>query len=454
VKGFSSVSRRTRFVAPALAVVAVAVLTVAAGELQGGQTGGVVTVLDVTGSINPGTADYIRAGIEGAAKDFDRVVIIKLDTPGGLLSSTRDIVKTIMASQVPVVVYVAPSGAHAGSAGVFITLSADIAAMAPGTNIGAAHPVGMGGKDPEKDGEHLAKKIENDTVAFMEGIVEKRGRNKDWAVKAVMDSVSITASKALEEKVVDLVAVSVDDLLVKIDGWKVKRDGVTTVLSTTGVRIKERPMSLRQKITTTFSDPNIAYILFMIGILGMLMELYHPGVIFPGVIGGICLILAFISFQVLPINYGGVLLILLGVVLFIAELYVTSYMILGIGGAVSLLIGSLLLIDVMDPNFLFDKEYGVSGWTIAPTVLVIIGFFAFIAYVVLKSQRARSVTGSEGMVGVVCTVTAGIGKDGGKVFYGGEYWFAESDEPIESGSKVVIVEVRGMVLKVKKTEGV
>ncbi|MFA6034628.1 MAG: ATP-dependent Clp protease proteolytic subunit, partial [Myxococcota bacterium] len=315
---------------PLAALLAVAASNAAVVDGAAGE--GTVSIVEINGSINPGSADYILGSIREAEKASDRAVIIRLDTPGGLLSSTREIVKGIMSSTVPVVVYVAPDGAHAGSAGVFITLSANVAAMAPGTNIGAAHPVGMGGKDTEKDGEHLAKKVENDTVAFMEGIAEKRGRNREWAVKSVKESVSITASAALEQKVIDVVATSVEDLLKKLDGREVKMGEVTVVLKTAGARLVKREMSLKQKITNTFSDPNISYILFMIGLLGLAMELYHPGVIFPGVIGGICLIMAFISFQVLPINYGGLLLILLGIAMFIAEMYVTSFGILGIGG--------------------------------------------------------------------------------------------------------------------------
>jgi membrane-bound serine protease (ClpP class) len=412
--------------------------------------GGQVSVVELVSSINPGSTDFILRSIEAAERDGDAALILKLDTPGGLVSSTREIVKGIMNARIPVIVYVAPDGAHAGSAGVFITLSGHVAAMSPGTNIGAAHPVGIGGKDVEKEGKDLAKKVENDTVAFMESIVEKRGRNKDWAVKAVKESVSITASAALDAGVIDVVATSIEDLLKKVDGREVTVGDSKVTLKTAGAAIKSRDMTLRQKITNTFSDPNIAYILFMIGVLGILMELYHPGVIFPGVAGGICLILAFISFQVLPINYGGLLLILLGVALLAAELYVTSYGVLGIGGVVAILIGSLLLVDRLDPAFWFDKDYGISVWTIVPTLLVIVGFFLFLAFVVVKAMRRRSITGKEGLVGAAAEVTTAIGRQGGKVFVHGEYWFAEAEADIPAGSKVKVLEVNGMVVKVEK----
>jgi membrane-bound serine protease (ClpP class) len=426
----------------------IACMPAASEEADLGQ--GHVTLINVNASINPGSADFIIDSISAAEKDHSRALIIRMDTPGGLVSSTREIVKGIMASKVPVIVYVAPDGAHAGSAGVFITLSANIAAMAPGTNIGAAHPVGMGGQDVEKEGKDMAKKVENDTVAFMEGIVEKRGRPKDWAVKAVRESVSITASAALNERVIDLVATSVEDLLAQVDGRQVKVGDVTVILKTAGVKANTREMSLKQKITVTFADPNIAYILFMIGLLGILMELYHPGVIFPGVIGGICLIMAFVSFQVLPINYGGLLLILLGVALFIAELYVTSHGILGIGGGVAVLIGSLLLVDRMNPSYIFDKEYGISMWTIIPTILILTAFFVFVGYVVLRSQRRKSISGQEGLLGEIGDVTMPIGMNSGKVFIHGEYWFAEADEEIPVGVKIRVIEVKGMTLKVTR----
>lgn len=439
---------RTTSVIAALCAAAAAVAG-AAPAAPAGQ----VSIVELSSSINPGSTDFILRSIEAAERDNDAAVILKLDTPGGLVSSTREIVKGILNAKVPVIVYVSPDGAHAGSAGVFITLAGHVAAMAPGTNIGAAHPVGMGGKDVDKEGgKEIARKVENDTVAFMESIVEKRGRNREWAVKAVRESVSVTASAALEGGVIDVVATSVQDLLQKVDGREVLVGDRTVTLRTAGATLKAREMSLKQKITNAFSDPNIAYVLFMIGTLGILMELYHPGVIFPGVAGGIAIILAFVSFQVLPINYGGLLLILLGVVLLIAELYVTSYGILGIGGGAAVLIGSLLLVDRLDPAWWFDKDFGISIRTIVPTLLVIIAFFLFVAFVVLKAMRRRPMTGAEGLVGTEGEVTAAIGRRGGKIFVHGEYWFAESASDLPEGAKVTVVKVHGMTLAVVPLE--
>ncbi|MGC8928525.1 MAG: NfeD family protein [Myxococcota bacterium] len=411
-----------------------------------------ILIAEINSSINPATVDFINDALKvGKEKDVELILIL-LDTPGGLVSSTREIVKSIMSSDVPVCVYVYPDGARAGSAGVFITMAAHIAAMAYGTNIGAAHPVEAGGQDVDKKGgKDLKKKIENDTIAFIESIAEKRGRNKDWAIRAVRDSVSITASTALNEKVIDVVAKDIDELLKSINGKEVETNSGKRILNTLNVKRTYFKMNLRQKITNIFADPNISYILMMIGVAGIMMELYHPGVIFPGVIGGISLILAFISFQVIPINYGALLLILLGVILIIAELFVTSYGILSIGAAISILIGSLLLIDKVDPRFLFEPGYGVDRTMIYLTTLIIVGFFAIVAYLVVKSRVKRSVVGAEGLVGKVADVTEKItSQNGGKVFVGGEYWFADADEEIEANSKVEIIKVEGLRLKVKK----
>ncbi len=411
-----------------------------------------ILIAEINSSINPATVDFINDAIKEGTLKKSRLILILLDTPGGLVSSTREIVKSIMSSDVPVVVYVYPDGARAGSAGVFITMSAHIAAMSPGTNIGAAHPVEAGGQDVDKKGgKDLRKKIENDTIAFIESIAEKRNRNKDWAIQAVRDSVSVTAGKALEEKVIDVVAKDIDELLKTIHGKEVETVSGKKIINTEGATRTFFRMNIRQKITNLFADPNISYILMMIGIAGIMMELYHPGVIFPGVIGGISLILAFVSFQVIPINYGALLLILLGVILIIAELYVTSYGILSIGAAVSILIGSLLLVNKLDPRFLFEPGYGVDRSMIYLTTLVIVGFFALVGFLIVKSRVKRSVVGPEGLVGKTCEVTEDISPHKtGKVFVAGEYWFADSDENIGKGETVEIVGVENLRLKVKK----
>jgi len=413
-----------------------------------------VLIIEINSSINPATVDFINDAIRESKVTGSELLLILLDTPGGLVNSTREIVKSIMSSDVPVVVYVYPDGARAGSAGVFITMSAHIAAMAPGTNIGAAHPVEAGGQDVEKrGGKDLKKKIENDTIAFIESIAEKRGRNKDWAIRAVRDSISVTASTALQERVIDVVAKDIDELLRFLDGKEVETASGKKVLRTAYAEKRFFKMNIRQRLTNLFADPNISYILMMIGIAGIMMELYHPGTIFPGVIGGISLILAFMSFQVLPINYGALLLILLGVVMIILELYITSYGILSIGAAISILLGSLLLINKLDPRFLFEPGYGVDRTMIFSITLVLVVFFAFVAYLVVKSRIKRPVVGPEGLVGKIGEVTEAISpKKGGKIFISGEYWFADSDEEISVGEKVEILEMRGLRLKVKRVE--
>jgi len=411
-----------------------------------------VLVVEINSSINPATVDFVNDAIREATTKKSDIILILLDTPGGLVSSTREIVKSIMSSDIPVVVYVYPDGARAGSAGVFITMSAHIAAMAPGTNIGAAHPVEAGGQDVDKKGgKDLKKKIENDTIAFIESIAEKRGRNKDWAIKAVRDSISVTANTALQEKVIDVVAKDIDELTRLIDGREVETASGKKIIKTIGTSKRLFNMNIRQRLTNLFADPNISYILMMIGVAGIMMELYHPGAIFPGVIGGISLILAFMSFQVLPINYGALLLILLGVILIIAELYIASYGILSIGAAISILLGSLLLINKLDPRFLFEPNYGVDRTMILSVTLIIVGFFAFVAYLVVKSRVKRPFVGPEGLIGKIGEVTEAISpQKGGKISINGEYWFADAQEDLSVGERVEIVEVDGLRLKVRR----
>lgn len=413
-----------------------------------------VLIVEINSSINPATVDYINDAIKEATLKKVELLLVLLDTPGGLVSSTREIVKSIMSSEIPVVVYVYPDGARAGSAGVFITMSAHIAAMSPGTNIGAAHPVEAGGQDVDKKGgKDLKRKIENDTIAFIESIAEKRNRNKDWAIQAVRDSVSVTAMKAFELKVIDLVAKDIEELLKMINGREVETVAGKKVINTENAQRSFFKMNIRQKLTNLFADPNISYILMMIGIAGIMMELYHPGVIFPGVIGGISLILAFVSFQVIPINYGALLLILLGVILIIAELYVTSYGILSIGAAVSILIGSLLLVDKVDPRFLFEPGYGVDRKMIFLTTFLIVGFFVLVGFLVVKSRVRKSVVGAEGLIGKNAEVIEKITPSkGGRVFVAGEYWFADADEEIEEGKIVEITKVNNLRLKVKRKD--
>ena len=399
-----------------------------------------VDLIVIDGGINPAVDDFIRESIARARSKGARALIIQLDTPGGLLTSTRSIVKEILGAPVPVIVYVAPGGAGAGSAGVFITLAGHIAAMAPGTNIGAAHPVAGGGQEVKGV---MGEKIENFTASFSEAIAEKRGRNTEWAIQAVRRSVSITEKEALKKNVIDIVAKDIDDLLKQAEGKKVDLDGRDQVLSFAGARVERFEMGLKQKVLNTLSDPNIAYLLLMAGILGLYMEFSHPGVIFPGVAGGICLLLALTSFQILPINYAGLLLMLLGIALLVGEAFLPSFGVLGIGGAISLGLGSLLLFDTESSDLVVDRSI------IFTAVATLSAFMVLVGYLVFKSQKKKPTLGMEGLLGEIGEVKVGLNPTG-KIFVHGEYWNAEGDGEVGAGEKVRVVGVEGMTLKVQR----
>jgi membrane-bound serine protease (ClpP class) len=402
--------------------------------------GNTINLIEVDGIINPVSAEYIINGIKTTEKEADQCLIIKLDTPGGLDTSMRQIIKEILNTQVPIIVYVAPDGARAASAGVLITMAAHVAAMAPGTNIGAAHPVSMGGGKMSRE---MSEKVENDAVAYIQSIATKRKRNIEWAEKAVRESVSIKADEALKINVVDLVSPNVDDLLQKLDGRKVDVNGKKVVLVTKGVAVRNLQMSFREKILATLTDPNIAYILMMLGVAGLYFELAHPGAIFPGVIGAICLILAFYSFQVLSVNYAGMLFIILAIVLFLAEIKVASYGLLSIGGTICLLLGSLMLFDSTSP---FLRP---SLAVLITTIIITAGFFITIAAIAFRAYIRKPASGSEGMIGLVGVVIDRIAPNG-KVFIHGEYWNAYSEEVIEEGEEVEVIGIKGLKIKVKK----
>ena len=399
-----------------------------------------VDLIVIDGSINPAVDDYIRESIGRAKSNGARALIIQLDTPGGLLSSTRTIVKEILGAPVPVMVYVAPSGAGAGSAGVFITLSAHVAAMAPGTNIGAAHPVGGGGQEVKGV---MGEKIENFVASFSETIARQRGRNAEWAIQAVRKSVSITEKEALKLNVVDIVAKDINDLVKQADGRKVDLDGRPHVLSLKDAAITRNEMNLKQRVINIIADPNIAYLLLMAGILGLYMEFSHPGVIFPGVAGAICLVLALISLQLLTFNHAGLVLILLGVALLVGEAFMPSFGVLGIGGVISLALGSFLLFDTQ------DSTIGVDPAIIFTAVATMASFVLAISYLVYRSQKARPTLGFDGMLGEIGDVRAKL-NPAGKVFVRGELWNAEADGEIDIGEKVKIVGYDGMNLKVRR----
>jgi len=426
-----------------------------------------IVVIEINGTINPATLDYIRTGLEEAERISAEALIILLDTPGGLLSSTKDIVKHLLNSPIPVVVYVSPSGASATSAGVFITLSANIAAMAPGTSIGAAHPVSLipGGKQPEKkeksptkdltgkkeseseeraDQDIMSEKIENYASSFIESIAEHRGRNVEWAIDAVRESASITATEALEMKVIDLISPSLHDLQTHINGMKVKLPQGERTLLTSGATIVRVEMSAKQKLINILSTPDIAFLLLSLGSLGLLLEFYNPGLIFPGVAGVVCLMMGFVSFQILPFNYAGVVLLVLAVGLFIAEVYISSYGLLTTGGVISFALGALLLFDTPDSDV--RVGYGVVFASTAAIVL----FFGYILFYLVKAQKLKPLAGMEGIIGEEGVAASDIGEDG-KIYVMGEYWDAVSDEPISSGDKIKVVESKkGFKLKVQK----
>lgn len=401
-----------------------------------------VLVITVNGVINPVTAEYITKGIKKASKNKSEALVIELDTPGGLDTSMRNIVKDIIGSDIPVIVFVAPSGARAASAGVFITLAAHIAVMAPGTNIGAAHPVSLG----EKMDKTMAEKVTNDAAAYIKSIAEKRGKNIRWAENAVRKSISATETEALKERIIDLIEKDINSLLNDIDGRKVQTASGEKVLRTRDATVNREEMSLRLKLLALISDPNVAYILMLLGFYGLFFELTNPGAIFPGVIGGICLILAFYSFQTLPVNYAGLLLIILAIILFILEVKIVSHGVLTIGGIISMIIGSLMLFESPGP---FIK---LSIYIILPAAIATALFFTLTISLALKAHRRRPITGTEGLIGEEGIAGSEITMDGGTALIHGEIWQAYADETINKGDKVVVESMKGLKIKVRKKE--
>ncbi len=398
-----------------------------------------IMLIRVDGVINPARAEFIVKAIKKANEKKYNAVIMELDTPGGLDTSMRTIIKEMVGSAVPVVVYVSPSGARAASAGAFITIASHIAAMAPGTNIGAAHPVAMG----EKMDKEMAKKVTNDAAAYIRSLAESRGRNVKWAEDAVRKSVSVTEKEALELKVIDLIAKDRDELFKKINGRRVKTVFGDKIINTLDAKIIHEEMGFRQRVLDLISDPNIAYILMLLGIYGLFFELTNPGAIFPGVLGGICLILAFYAFQTLPVNYAGILLIILAIILFILEVKIISHGILTIGGIISMIIGSIMLFESPAP---FLK---LSLYVILPAVIITALFFVITFGLAFKAWKRKPVTGAEGIVGLEGIARTDI-RDDGMVYVRGEIWSAMSDEPIKQGEKVRVEAVSGLKLKVKK----
>ena len=404
-------------------------------------TGQTVVSMKIDGTINPVTADYIHNGIEKARKQNAECLIIHLNTPGGLLKSTRVIVSDMLESTVPVVVYVSPGGAHAGSAGVFITLAAHIAAMAPGTNIGAAHPVTMQGQMDTT----MNEKVTNDAAAFIKTIAEKRNRNMVWAERAVRRSYSYTETEALEDTAIDLVAKNEQELLRMIDGKTVELISGEKILHTASAKVVEYKMTTWEKLLDLLSDPNIAYILLLMGLYGILFELYNPGAILPGIVGVIAIILAFYSMHSLPINYAGLALIIFGVILFLLEIKIVSHGLLAIGGIVSLLLGSMMLVKSSS-----SLEFARISRTVIITATAVSAlFFLFVVGFGLKAQKRKVVTGVQGLSGAIAEVNETLSPTG-TVMVQGEIWNAESlAGNISKGEKVRIKEMKNLKLYVE-----
>ncbi len=402
-----------------------------------------VHVITIDATINPAIAEYIGSEIDAAHRDGAECLIVRLNTPGGLLKSTRVIVSSLLTSPVPVIVYVSPSGAQAASAGVFVTLAAHIAAMAPGTNIGAAHPVGMQGAEPDSV---MNEKATNDAAAFIRTISENRHRNVQWAEDAVRKSISITETEALKDSVIDVIAPTVPALLDSIDGRTVDLGGTKEVLKTRNARIVEREMGTKNKILDLLSDPNIAYIFFLLGVYGLLFELYNPGAILPGVVGVISLILAFYSLHTLPVNYAGLALMIFGVILFIIELKIPSHGLLSIGGIVSLLLGSVMLISPESPLDMVSLSWTVIIGAVGFTAL----FFIFAIGMGVKAQARKPTTGTEGLIGETGEATTDLAPEG-TVRVHGELWHVIASEGnLTRGDKVVVTAVEGLRLRVRK----
>jgi len=403
----------------------------------------------INGVINPVATEYIIKSIERAEQERAQLLVIEIDTPGGLMESMHQIVKAIQSSDVPVAVYVAPSGSRAGSAGVFITYAAHIAAMAPSTNIGSAHPVfgsGTGGQPDSATTETLMEKVVNDAVAKIKSVAEKRGRNMEWAEKAIRESANITETEALALNVIEYIVPSTDSLLNVLDGKEITLDtGTIKKLETRQATIITFEMTWRQRLLDVITNPNIAYILMLLGIYGILFELYNPGSILPGVVGGICLILGLYSLQTLPVNYAGLLLIIFAVILFLLEIKIPSYGLLTIGGIAALVMGSIMLFETSMP-FL-----RVSWEVILTMVLLSILFFVFAIGMAIRTQRTKPTTGQQGLIGETGEVTKRIDPVG-TVKVHGEYWKATADSPIKAGKQVQVIACDNQHLKLKVKE--
>mgnify|MGYP005848926595 CR=1 FL=1 len=402
-----------------------------------------VDAMRAVGVVNPVLARYVDRAISEAESDGAEALIIQLDTPGGLDTAMREIMQRILAAKVPVVVYVAPPGARAASAGLFVTMASHVAAMAPSTNIGSAHPVSIGaGGETQQTDPVMTDKVVNDAVANIRGVAAQRGRNAEWAEQAVRESVNVTSSEAVELKVVDLVAQDMDDLLAKLDGRQVTLASGTVILQTQGAQVSWIEMNFIESFLHVLSDPNLAYILFILGLNGLIYELANPGSVLPGTVGAICLVLAFFALGMLPINFAGLLLIGLAFLLFVIDVFAPTHGALTLGGVVALILGSVILISS-------DTAYlAISPWLIAGVAIFNTGFFLFVVQAIARAQRRKAVTGSEGLVGAVGAARTKLDPEG-YVYVQGELWSAVSENGvIEAGAPVRVIGTRGLRLVV------
>lgn len=404
--------------------------------------GSKVLLIKIDGVIGPPAQEFILNSIEKAEDNGVECLIIQMDTPGGLDKSTREIIQGILASRVPVVLYVAPSGSRAGSAGVYIAMACHVVSMAPGTNIGAAHPVALGMGSPDSADVSL-EKATNDAAAFMRSLAEMRNRNVEWAEKSVRESISSTEKEALESNIIDFISVDINDLLKKLNGLEVEIEEETFILETAYAEVIEEDMPWNLRILDIITDPNIAYILMLLGMYGLMFELYNPGSILPGVVGVISIVLAFFALQTLPVNFAGLILILFSMILFILELKIVSHGMLTVGGIISLILGSIMLFDSPLP-------YLRVSWTvIIPAVILTVLFFAVAIGLGLRAQARKVSTGYEGLVDEEGVAITDI-KETGKVRVHGEIWKACSDEKIKKGDEIKVVKMEKLKLTVKK----
>ncbi|MDC1068369.1 nodulation protein NfeD [Candidatus Kapabacteria bacterium] len=400
--------------------------------------------ITIDGGIGAATEEFISTAITEAEEKHTEALIIKLNTPGGYVNSTRGIVSSILNSEIPVVVYVSPSGAHAGSAGMFITITADIAAMADGTNMGSAHPVGMGGESGDSS-DFMTQKVTNDAAAWARSIAEKRGRNKQWAEAATRQSISNSAKELLDSNVIDIIAPNMDSLIRSLNGWQVIKGSNTYTLNTDNITIIERNKDWKEELLSVISDPNIAYIFILITIAGFYLEIKAPGSVIPGVVGAISAVLAAYSLQMLPVNYLGLILIALSFIMFLLEVWVTSYGILSIGGILSFFLGSIMLID--SPSEIMDISYSL----IITTTICIAFLFGFVIYFGTKSQFRKNATGLDSMIDKTAVCCKDIEPNSfGEVKINGERWQAASATSIKQNERVKVLSVKGLKLTVIK----